>query len=282
MMRHWSNALFFLITGACTFVGLGLLLAILAAITFKGLSSLSWDFLFKPMKEAGASGGVFYNIIGTVILIGTALIVSSPLAFALALLQQVYLKKRSLRRALTLFLYLINGIPSILFGLFGLTVFVQFFDWGKSWLTGGIVLGLMILPTMAVAISERIHAIPQAYFETAAGLGLRPAQIVWSIFIPYSLNGWLSGSLLGLARAAGETAPIMFTATVFSGATVPDGVQESPVLSLPYHIFILAQESYNPQMIPNLWASAFVLVAMVMVLSLFSLPWRKRAFEAKR
>ncbi len=105
------------------------------------------------------------------------------------------------------------------------------------------------------------------------------AQIVRAVILPQSWSGLITGSLLGLARAAGETAPIMFTATIFAGATFPTGVRESPVLSLPYHIFILAQDSFDPAVGAKLWGSALVLLALVLGLSLLALPLRLRIHE---
>ena len=161
-------------------------------------------------------------------------------------------------------------------------MFVKYLGWGKSWLIGGILLALMILPTVSVALIERIKALPRKYVEAAAGLGLRQSQIIWSIILPQSWSGLITGSLLGLARAAGETAPIMFTATIFAGATLPHGIRESPVLSLPYHIFILAQDSFDPAVGAKLWGSALVLLALVFVLSIVALPIRLRLHDEAR
>lgn len=137
----------------------------------------------------------------------------------------------------------------------------------------------MILPTVTIALIERIESLPSKYLEAAAGLGLNTSQIIWSVIVPQSLNGLITGSLLGLARAAGETAPIMFTATIFAGATLPHGIKESPVLSLPYHIFILAQDSFDPSVGEKLWGTALVMVGMVVLLSLIALPMRLRIHE---
>src|SRR5204863_4232064 len=123
--------------------------------------------------------------------------------------------------------------------------FMRFLGWGKSWLAGGLLLAVMILPTLALALAERIESLPGRYLEAAAGLGLSRSQIVWSVILPQSLSGLLSGTLLGLARAAGETAPILFTAAVFSGAGLPHGIRDNPVMALPYHIFVLAQDSFQ-------------------------------------
>lgn len=278
-MRRWLDRLFVLSTGACVVFALGVIVFILGSIAWRGCGAISWEFLTDQIRSVGAEGGIFYNIMGTLILLVTALFVSVPLATGLALVHGVYLKKERARERLWLLLSVLNGVPSILLGLFGLIVFVKFFGWGKSWLTGGILLGLMMLPTVAVAFIERIKRLPRQYLEAAAGLGLSGSQRVWSVVMPQCAGGLVTGSLLGLARAAGETAPIMFTATIFAGATIPQGVKESPVLSLPYHIFILAQDSFDPAAGAKLWGSALVLVVLVLLLSLSALPARLKMHE---
>lgn len=281
-MRRWLNRLFVLGTGACATLAVGVITLIVAAIVQRGGSAVSWHFLTEQIRLVGAAGGVFYNIVGTLILLATALLVSAPVATGLALVHGVYLKNERAKERLWLLLSVLNGVPSILFGLFGLIVFVKFFGWGKSWLSGGILLGVMMLPTVAVALIERVQSLPRKYIEAAAGLGLRESQIVWSVVLPQSLGGLVTGSLLGLARAAGETAPIMFTATIFAGATFPTGVKESPVLSLPYHIFILAQDSFDPAVGGKLWGAALVLLALALGLSLLALPARLKIHEEAR
>jgi len=256
------------------------LVLMVAAILWRGLPAVSWHFLTEQIRLVGAAGGIFYNLVGTLILIATALAVSAPVAVGLALVHGVYLRRDgAARRWLGTLLYTLNGVPSILFGIFGLIVFVKFFGWGKSWVSGGILLGVMILPTVTVALLERIQSLPARYIEAAAGLGLRQSQIIWSVILPQSVTGLVTGSLLGLARAAGETAPIMFTATIFAGATFPTGIKESPVLSLPYHIFILAQDSFDPAVGGKLWGAAVVLLALVFGMSLIALPMRLKIHE---
>jgi phosphate transport system permease protein len=278
-MRKLFDAAFFTLTLLCALTACAALLLLVFAILFKGFPALSWHFLTEQIRLVGAEGGIFYNLVGTLILIGTAFVVAAPIATGLALTHSVYLKNPRAKRSLELLLFTLNGVPSIRFGIFGLIVFVKFFGWGKSWLAGGILLGVMILPTVTVALLERIRMIPRKYLEAAAGLGLSQAQIVRSVILPQSSGGLVTGSLLGLARAAGETAPIMFTATVFAGAALPQGVKESPVLSLPYHIFILAQDSFDPAITAKLWGSAAVLLGLVCVLSLIALPLRLKIHE---
>ena len=281
-MRKFLNRAFPLAAGLCALVACGVLLAIVSAILLRGLPAISWGFFTEQIRLVGAAGGIFHNLMGTLLLITTAFLVSAPVAVGVALVHRVYLPAGRARRRLALLLYILNGVPSILFGLFGLIVFVKYFGWGKSWLAGGILLGVMILPTVTVALLERMAALPASYLEAAAGLGLSPSQIIWSVILPQSLGGLVTGSLLGLARAAGETAPILFTATVFAGATFPHAIKESPVLSLPYHIFILAQDSFDPAVGAKMWGSALVLLGLVFLLSLIALPLRLRIHEEAR
>lgn len=278
-MRKFKHHAFKLATGVCAALACGVLVMIALAITMRGLPAVSWQFYTEQIKLVGADGGIFYNLIGTFILIGTALAVSAPIAVGLALVHGVYLRGHRLQEKLTLLLYLLNGVPSILFGLFGFIVFVKFFGLGKSWIVGGILLGMLILSTVTVALIERIASLPTRYTEAAAGLGLTQSQIIWSVILPQSLSGLVTGSLLGLARAAGETAPIMFTATIFAGATFPHAIKESPVLSLPYHIFILAQDSFDPSVGAKLWGTALTLLGLTVFLSLLALPLRLKIHE---
>ena len=278
-MRRASNRIFPALCGLCALTACAVLLGLIFVIAQRGLPALSWSFFTEQIRQVGAQGGIFYNLVGTLILLAAALAISAPIATGLALVHSVFVREQRAQRRLGLFLYTLNGIPSIVFGIFGFIVFVKFLGWGKSWLTGGILLAIMILPTVTVALIERIKALPRKYTEAAAGLGLRPSQIIWSVILPQSWSGLITGSLLGLARAAGETAPIMFTATIFAGATFPHGVRESPVLSLPYHIFILAQDSFDPGVGAKLRGAAFVLLALDFLLSMIALPFRLRMHD---
>lgn len=278
-MRKTLDLLFTVGTGLCAVAAVSIIGIVFAALLFRGLPAVNWRFLTEQIRMVGADGGIFYNLVGTIILTVTALLVCSPVAIGVALIHSVYLRTGAWRRRVMLLLYILNGVPSLLFGLFGFVVFVKYLGWGKSWVAGGVLLAVMILPTVTIALIERIVALPRMYIEAAAGLGLSTSQIIWSVILPQSFSGLVTGSLLGLARAAGETAPIMFTATIFAGATIPHGVKESPVLSLPYHIFILAQDSFDPSVGAKVWGAALVLLMLVCGLSLVTLPLRLRTDE---
>jgi phosphate transport system permease protein len=281
-VRRWVDRGFWCLTGTAALVACGLLLGIVVFLLRHGLPALSWSFLVRDTVAAGAGGGIVYQLLGTVILIATAFVTAAPLSLALALTATVYARRPGTRHRFEVALYALNGLPSIVLGVVGLIVFGKLLGWGKSWLAGGLILGWMILPTVTLALVERIRAIPRRYFEAAAALGLPRGRIVRSVVLPQSLGGLVSGSLLGLARAAGETAPILFTATVFSGASLPTGIRDNPVLALPYHIFVLAQDSLDPEAGTRLWAAACVLLTLVLLLSLAALPARLAAHEEAR
>ena len=280
--RRGLDRAFHVLVGACGLLSGSLLIGTVAAILWKGASVLDWSFVSRVTAGGGGAGGVRYEIFGTLILVAAALAVSAPLATGLALAQAVYVESARLRRWLLVGLYTANAVPSVLFGVAGLIVFSRWLGWGKSWLAGGVLLGLMILPTVSVALIERLRSLPPKYREAATGLGLSRSQVVWSVLLPQSLGGLISGLLLGLARAAGETAPILFAAAVFSGAGLPTGIRDSPVVALPYHIFVLAQDSLDPAVQDHLWGAACVLLALVLLFSLLALPARLRIREEAR
>jgi len=278
MRRNFDVALA-IVAGSCALLAVGILVGLVGVIAQRGVPALSWSFFTEQIRLVGAAGGIFWNLVGTLILLVSAFLICAPLALGLALVERVWLSSARTRKALRTLLYTLNGLPSIVFGLFGFIVFVHWCGWGKSWLIGGIVLALSMLPTVTIALIERLQAIPAKYVEAAAALGLSKAQIVRAVLLPQVWGGLITGSLLGLARAAGETAPIMFTATIFAGATLPSGIKESPVLTLPYHIFILAQDSFDPAVGSKLWGAALVLLALVFLLSLLALPSRLQLHE---
>jgi phosphate transport system permease protein len=282
MKRHAFDAAFTAIAAIAAAGAVTLFVAILAAVLYRGLGVLSWSFLSEDMREAGAAGGIVYQIAGTAILVLTATVTAVPLAAGAGIWQAMYARPSS-QRTFGSVLHAVNGIPSIVFGLIGFAFFCQVLGLKKSWLAGGLLLALMILPTLVVAFVEKLRSIPRDTIDAAFGLGLTRGDVVRTVLLPQGVAGLVTGTLLGIARAAGETAPIMFTAAIFSGATMPDGVKDSPVLALPYHIFVLAQDSFDPAMRTGMWGTAAVLVLLVTCASALAIPLRlKIAQEAAR
>lgn len=261
--------------GGITFLIVALLFSILGLMFFKGLPAMHAGFLFEESRDFGRAGGIFYQSAGTLILMGVAVLWSLPVALGSVLFQTEYLETGKLKTFLTQLTYILNATPTILFGLVGYLFFGVYLDAGVSWLTGSLILAVMILPTLQVGIREAVEALPEKYREAGMALGLsRPTQI-WRIILPQSFYGIVTGVLLGLARAAGETAAIMFTATTFSGIQFPQSFS-APVPTLQTHILVLAQEAANPESVAQAWGAGLVLLGLVFLLTLMAWVFRTR------
>lgn len=282
MRRRLLDRIFTWATALAALLALWILFTVVGLVLVRGLGAISWTFLTEQIRSVGAEGGIFYQAAGTLILVATAAFVAVPVAAGTAIALLLYVPAGRRRRTLEGTLHALNGVPSIVFGLFGLALFFDLLGLRKSWLSGGILLGMMIIPTIAVAFLEKLRAIPATTIEAALGLGLSRSNLVTAVLFPQAASGLVTGTLLGLARAAGETAPIMFTAVIFAGATLPKGIVDSPVLALPYHIFVMAQDSFDPRVGQKVWGTAVVLLALVVTLSLLALPLRLRIHEEAR
>lgn len=261
--------------GCITFLIVALLFSILGIMFLKGLPAMHAGFLFEESRDFGRAGGIFYQSIGTLILMGVAVLWSLPVALGSVLFQTEYLSAGKLKTFFTQLTYILNATPTILFGLVGYLLFGVYLDTGVSWVTGSLILAVMILPTLQVSIREAVEALPEKYREAGMALGLsRPTQI-WRIILPQSFYGIVTGVLLGLARAAGETAAIMFTATTFSGIQFPQSFSD-PVPTLQTHILVLAQEAANPESIAQAWGAGLVLLGLVFLLTLTAWAFRTR------
>jgi phosphate transport system permease protein len=221
------------------------------------------------------------QIAGTLLLVVTTGLLSLPLGFGAGILIGVHASTRTARLLQTLTVVL-GGVPTILLGLAGFVILSTAMGWGRSWLAGAIVLVPVVVPVIALSTAARVRSLPSELKESALSLGLTRAQLIRSVVVPYAWPATVTGLLLGLARAAGETAPLLFTATVFFGApTLPSGIVESPVQALPTHIFTLSQDSGDPQAVAQAWGSAMVLVLITAVLLSAAVALRNR-FEGER
>lgn len=242
----------------CLLILGGLLLAIVSA----GLPAINWKFLTTPARDFGASGGIVYQIIGSLLMVLMAGILVTPFALIVALHRTQFLKSERTARWVDLSIYSLNAVPSIAFGLFGLILFVNILGTGLSWFVGAIILAMMLLPTVTLSSMSAMKSLPPDLARNGLALGLRRYQVIGRVIIPQSLHGLVTGLLIGLSRAIGETAPIMFIATAFSGVTWPHAINE-PVASLPTHILALAQQATNPQALEKAWGASLTLLMLV-------------------
>lgn len=261
--------------GMITLTACLLLVFILATVLWKGLPALKISFLLEESRDFGKSGGILYQALGTLLLMAGAVVLCLPVALGSVLFQTEFLRSAAIKKFLRLLIYSLNGVPTIIFGLVGYVFFGLLLDTGVSWVTGTLILAVMILPTLHVSIQEAVETIPLAYREAGLALGLTPWQLIRSVIVPQSVYGIVTGTLLGLARAAGETAAIMFTATTFSGIRLPESWSD-PVPTLQTHILILAQEAVSPQALTNAWGAGLVLLTIVFILIAATLLIRTR------
>jgi phosphate transport system permease protein len=275
MTRIQKEKLFSNILALLTLFACFILAFILFAVFSRGFSALSWEFISSEATDFGAQGGILYQIFGTLLLMFAAITICLPIALGTALYQSEYLKSSFFQKAFKIFMASLNGMPTIVLGLAGYLFFGKFLGIGVSWLTGALILSAMILPTAHAAILEAIETLPEHYQETGISLGLKPNQRILAVVIPHSVYGIVTGALLGLARAGGETAAIMFTATAFSGVTIPQSITE-PVATLQTHILVLAQEATNPTALANAWGATSVLLGIVFFLILGAKSVRSR------
>lgn len=277
MKRLWIERAVTGLISMMTLAGCFVLILIVGVALWKGWPALSLAFFTQESRDFGSGGGIYYQAMGTILLMLGAVLVCLPVALGSVLFQTEFLHSEKIKKLFRLLIYSLNGVPTIIFGLVGYLFFGVFLQIGISWITGALILSVMILPTVQVAIQEAVDSIPEQYRETGSALGLTPWQQIRSIIIPQSIFGIVTGMLLGLARAAGETAAIMFTATVFSGILLPQ-TWSDPVTTLQTHILVLAQEAVNPQALTNAWGAGLALLMIVFGLITASLFLRKNLY----
>jgi len=250
----------FALIAFATLAVLAILVIILQDIILNGLPALTWDFLTKSPLDSGRAGGIFPAIVGTLCLVVGAIAIALPLGVGAAIYLIEYTREGRITQLIRTGVDLLNGTPSIVFGLFGFAFIVLYLGTGVSLLAGQVTLSLMVLPTVIRTTEETLRGIPQSLREGSLALGATRWQTISRVVLPPAVPGIVTGAILSIGRAAGETAPIMFTAVVFSSRFLPDSVFD-PVMALPYHLFILATNV--PGSSANKYGTALVLLLLV-------------------
>jgi phosphate transport system permease protein len=245
-------------------------------IVAKGSGAISWQFLTQSPKDAMTAGGVAPAIVGTFYLVLGAIGFSFPLGLACAIYLCEYSPKSYIINIIRISINNLAGVPSVVFGLFGLAVFVKFFGFGVSILSGALTLGIMVLPQIISASQEALLTVPQSYREASFALGATPWKTIKKAVIPPALPGILTGVILSVGRVAGETAPIIFTAATLYKRGYPNSVF-SEVMALPYHIYGLMTEGTHPAQQKEIaYGCAFVLLVLVLSVSFLAIIIRQR------
>jgi len=241
--------------------------AALAVIVYfilsRGWKAISWEFLIQAPRDSMTAGGILPCIVGTLALCLVTILVALPIGVVSAIYLTEYATQGKLVRVIRLGINNLAGVPSIVFGLFGLAFFGIVLKMGVSIAAGGLTLGIMTLPVIIGASEEALKSVPNTYREASLAMGATQWQTIRRVVLPCAFPGIITGSILGLSRAAGETAPIMYTGAVFFTPDLPGSVLDE-VMALPYHIYVLATAGTNIEATRHLqYGTALVLIALV-------------------
>lgn len=280
--RYLKQSVFFALVRASALIITLALGGIIIYIIINGYSVISFDFITKPPTDSMTKGGIMPAIIGTIYLTVGAIAIGLPLGIASAIYLTEYARQGKIVRIIKIGINCLAGVPSVVFGLFGLGFFVIFLKLGSSILAGSLTLGFLILPTIIGASEEALKSVPQTFREASLSLGVSKWQTIYRIVLPNALPGILTGSILGIGRAAGETAPIMFTAAAFFTAKLPGSIFDE-VMALPYHIYVLATAGTNIEATrPIQFGTVLVLVGVVLGIDLIAIIIRGYVRRNKR
>lgn len=277
---HTVQGLVRLLLAALTVLLLLPVLGILAVLIVEGAPAMDWSFFTDKPSRGGAAGGISTALVGTVWLTAVALAVAVPLGVAAAIYLAEYARDTWLTRLANLAIVNLAGVPSIVHALFGVGAFVYFLDFGKSILAAGCTLAVMTMPVVIVATRESLQAVPKPFREACWNMGATRWQTIWHIVLPNSVSGILTGLILVVCRAVGETAPIMFTGAVFLRLVPPDSVFDQ-TMALSFHLYTVStQVTGVPRQVP--FAVALTLILVVLSMNALAIWFRMRLRGRKK
>lgn len=275
-LRHFKQKAVFSLFGLTLFLSLGILFLIIYFIFSRGVKVINWEFLTQMPRMGMTEGGIFPALLGSFYLVTGSILLAAPLGIFAAIYLTEYAKKGQLVRLIRIGINNLAGVPSVVFGLFGLAIFVKYLGFGVSILSGSATLAIVILPTIIRASEEALMAVPDEYRRASLAIGATRWQTIKKVVLPAAMPGILTGVILGVGRVAGETAPIIFTAATFFSMRLPSSVF-SEVMALPYHIYALVTTGTMPyKQIPLAYGTSVVLLALVFLINLIAITLRIR------
>lgn len=263
-----------------TLIVVAFVFGVIIYLVVKGAGAINWEFLSQKPRGGMREGGIFPVIMGTLYLVIGTIIVSLPIGVLSAIYLNEYAPRNRFTRIIRLSIINMAGVPSVVFGLFGLAFFVIFLKFGKSILAGSLTLAFLILPVIITATEEALKAVPDTYRFASMALGANKWQTILKVILPRALPGIITGSVIGIGRAAGETAHIMFTVAAFSQPNLPNSIF-SQVMALPFHLYTLATQVTNPPE-DKQWGTALVLLMLVLFFAMVGTAIRTRVRLQRR
>jgi phosphate transport system permease protein len=278
MRRRSKERAFFLLFRGCAWVVALALIIIVGYIVVLGIGTISREFLTQFPRKGFTEGGIFPAIVGTLYLVGLVMIIAVPIGVFTAIYVSEYQSKNWFGNLLRVVVNNLAGVPSIVYGLLGLGMLVFFVGWGFSLISSAFTLAFVVLPLVITASREAIQAVPSSLREASMALGTTKWQTIRHHVLPYSLPGILTGVILSISRAAGETAPILMTGVVFLKFTLPQNVWDT-FQAMPYLLYSLSTQTPYDKTQDFQWGTALVLLTMVVAMNLSAIIIRNRYRE---
>lgn len=259
---------------------IAILSIILGYIVLKGISVISWDFITKAPEEGMTKGGIFPAIVGTCCLIAGSMILAFPIGVMSGIYMNEYIKDGMFKKIINVMTNNLSGVPSIVFGLFGMEFFVNQLKWGDSIIAGSFTLGLLVLPIIIRTTEESLKAVSNTFREASLGLGASKWQTTRNIVLPIAMPNIVTGLILSMSRVSGETAPILFTVAAYFLPKLPHSIFDQ-VMALPYHLYVIATSGNNiEESRPVAYGTALVLIMIVLMLNLLA-NWLRKYLSKK-
>lgn len=273
--KNISQSIAFWIFRVLTFGVVGILVLILGFLVYNGISVISWDFLTKSPEDGMTGGGIFPAIVGTMYLVVGSILFAFPIGVMSGIYIQEYAHENFLVKVIRVMTNNLSSIPSIVFGLFGMSLFVNTLGFGDSIIAGSLTLGLLVLPMIIRTTEEALKAINNSYRAGSYALGATKLQTIRRVLLPMAFPNIITGLILSIGRVSGETAPILFTVAAYFLPNLPNSIFDQ-VMALPYHLYVLATSGTNIELArPMAYGTALVLIFIVLLMNLIANALRK-------
>ncbi len=275
LKKKRTQSIAFFILGLIGYSIIAILIAILGFIVVKGFSAISWDFITKMPEEGMTKGGIFPAIIGTLYLVLGSILFAFPVGVLAAIYMNEYVKDGIIKQIIKQMTNNLSGVPSIVFGLFGMSLFVNKLGFGDSILAGSLTLGLLVLPVIIRTTEEALKSVDDTFRQASLGLGASKWQTTKNVVLPIAFPNIITGLILSVGRVSGETAPILFTVAAYFLPKLPSSIFDQ-AMALPYHLYVISTSGTNiEESRPIAYGTALVLVLIVLVTNLLANALRR-------
>jgi phosphate transport system permease protein len=268
--KRVSQTVMFFLFRLMSYVVVGILFSIIGFIVIKGIGVINWEFLTTAPEDGMTKGGIFPAIVGTFYLVVGSMLVAFPIGVMSGIYMSEYASNKHIKRIIRVMTNNLGGIPSIVFGLFGMALFVNRLNFGDSIIAGSFTLGLLALPLIIRVTEEALQAIPDSFRQGSLALGATKLQTIRKVVLPAAFPNIMTGLILSIGRVSGETAPILFTAAAYFLPNLPNSIFNQ-VMALPYHLYVIATSGTDLEATqPMAFGTALVLIVFVLMMNLIA------------